>query len=102
MSVVTQSTSHAADVAVALPKNVVSRAFVEETVLLDVNSGSYYRLDGTAARLLAALMEHGTIAASAAALATAGWGVLEELAGDLSAFCGELDGLGLLQVRGLA
>jgi hypothetical protein len=102
MSIVSRPAGQASDLAVALRKNVVARAFVEETVLLDVNCGRYFRLDGTAARLLQALMDHGTVSAAASALAGVGWGLREELVGDLSAFCTELDGLGLVQLRGIA
>ena len=101
MSIVARTPDHAPDIAVALPKTIVARAFVEETVLLDINSGRYFRLDGTAAQMLDALTRHGTVGAAARALCEDGWGVQGEVAGDLSAFCTELERLGVLTTRGV-
>lgn len=82
-----------------LPASVVSRAFVAETVLLDVDRGRYFKLDATAGQMLDALLGAPTLAAAAGVLARRGWGAEDLLCAELAELCGELRGLGLLELR---
>src|SRR3954462_11800232 len=81
-----------------LPQNVVSRAFVAETVLLDVDTGRYFRLDRTAGELPDALIAEPSVAAAARRLAARGLGTAEALVADLAELCAELEALGLLRL----
>jgi hypothetical protein len=83
----------------ALPNHVVSRSFVSETVLLDVQSGRYFKLDATAGAMLDALLRERTLAAAAVTLAGRGWGPADRLLGDLAALGEELASLGLLRLE---
>ena len=51
-----------------IPEHVVHRDFEEETVVLNLETGQYHGLNVTARRMLAALVEAGSIAVAAAAL----------------------------------
>ena len=50
---------------IALADSVVMREFVAETVLLDISTGQYYRLQGKPADMTVALIELGNIDAAA-------------------------------------
>jgi hypothetical protein len=84
---------------VSLPNNVISRSFVAETVLMDVNSGRYFKLDRTAGAMLEALMAQRTVAGAAMALSERGWGSEDVLRNDLGALCLELASIGLLRLE---
>jgi hypothetical protein len=51
-----------------IPEHVVHRDFEEETVVLNLETGQYHGLNVTARRMLAALVEAGSIAVAVAAL----------------------------------
>lgn len=82
-----------------LPNNVIARSFVAETVLMDVNSGRYFKLDRTAGAMLDALLSKPTVAAAAALLSERGWGSEDVLITDLGALCGELGAMGLVRLE---
>lgn len=82
----------------SLPNNVIARSFVAETVLMDVNTGRYFKLDRTAGAMLDALLANPTVAAAATALAERGWGSEEVLVTDLGALCSELGAMGLVRL----
>lgn len=82
-----------------LPHNVISRSFVTETVLLDVNCGRYFKLDATAGALFDALVAEPSLAAAAAALSKRGWGSEEVVLGDLEALCADLGARGLVRLQ---
>ena len=82
-----------------LPSNVVSRSFVAESVLLDVDTGRYFKLDRTAGEMLDVLVAEPSLAAAAVQLARRGWGVADLLVADLAELCRELEGLGLLRLE---
>lgn len=84
---------------VSLPNNVISRSFVAETVLMDVNSGRYFKLDRTAGVMLEALLAQRTVPGAALALSERGWGSEDVLRGDLSALTLELSAMGLLRLE---
>ena len=93
---------HAAQCRALLPNHVVSRSFVSETVLLDVQSGRYFKLDASAGAMLDALLAERTLACAAVALAGRGWGSADRLLPDLAALGAELEALGLLRLEGAA
>lgn len=99
---ITTVASRAARCRAALRPNVVSRAFVSETVLLDVETGRYFKLDATAGQMLDALLGEPSVAAAAALLSRRGWGAEELLATELAELCAELGGLKLLELREVA
>src|SRR3954452_12099156 len=96
---VTTLARRAAHCRALLPNNVVSRAFVAETVLLDVETGRYFRLDRTAGALLDAALAEPPLAAAAAVLADRGWGAREAVVAELGELCRQLEGHGLLQLE---
>jgi hypothetical protein len=86
----------------SLPNHVVARSFVAETVLLDVESGRYFKLDATAGAMLDALLGERTLAAAAVTLGDRGWGPADRLLRDLAALGRELETLGLLRLEAAA
>lgn len=98
MSTMTVATGRVAGCRASLPNNIISRSFVAETVLMDVNSGRYFKLDRTAGAMLDALLNRPTVAAAAAALSERGWGSEEVLVADLGALCTELGAMGLVRL----
>jgi len=54
---------------ISVPRNVVYRRFPEETVVLDVNTGTYHTLPARAARMLEALERASSVGEAARALA---------------------------------
>ncbi len=54
---------------VRLPEHVVFRSFAAETVVLNLQTGTYHGLNPTAGRMLKTLGEHPTIGDAAAVLA---------------------------------
>ena len=82
-----------------LPANVVSRSFVAETVLLDVDTGRYFKLDRNAGEMLEVLVAAPSLAAAATRLAARGWGDADAVVADLAELCRELDSIGLLRLE---
>jgi hypothetical protein len=82
-----------------LPESIVARTFVAETVLLDVTTGRYFKLDRTAGAMLDALLANRSLSTAATALAGPAWGSEDALIADLAELCAELEGLGLLRLE---
>ncbi len=99
MTMATTVSMRAARCRALLPQNVIARTFVAETVLLDVDTGRYFKLDRTAGEMLDALLTERSLAAAAGTLAARGWGVADALVADLAELCRELEGLGLLRLE---
>jgi hypothetical protein len=84
---------------VRLPANVVYREFVQETIVLNLESGLYHSLNSTGGNMLRALESAGTIAAAAKALAEEYPGVgVDRLRQDLTGFCNGLAERGLIEI----
>jgi hypothetical protein len=85
-----------------VPDHVVFRSFAAETVVLNLETGQYHGLNPTGGRMLELLGRAASVAAAAVALA----GEYEEPVGrveaDLCAFCTELAGRGLIELRAAA
>jgi Coenzyme PQQ synthesis protein D (PqqD) len=79
-----------ATVQVRLPQHVVHRAFVEETVVLNLRTGKYHGLNPTAGRMLERLIEAASIAVAVDVLADEYERERTEIEGDVVRFCEEL------------
>jgi hypothetical protein len=81
-----------------IPDHVVHRSFPEETVVLNIESGTYHGLNCTAGRMFAVLAEADTIG-SAAAILAGEFGVSRmRIERDLLELCGALSDRGLLEL----
>ena len=75
---------------VKVPQHVVYRAFVNETVLLNLETGQYHSVNPTGAAMLQTLEKVSTVAEAAQQLATQYDRPLDEIETDLCDFCDEL------------
>ena len=83
---------------VRLPKHVVYRAFVFETVVLNLETGRYHGLNPVAGRMLELLDRAGTVQDVVAQLAGEYQRPEEEIEADLCAFCVDLVDRGLIEI----
>ena len=90
------------DTKIAIPQHVVSRSFVKETVVLNLDTGRYHGLNPTGGRMLEVLKEVPIVRDAAAKLAGEYGLPAEEVEGDLLRFCDELAGRGLIERAGTA
>ena len=102
MSIVEQSAGHEAllRAAVNVPQHVVYRSFAQETVVLNLQTGTYHGLNQTAGRMLEVLEEKPTVALAARSLADEFRRPLQEIEADLASFCEQLTARGLLEIEG--
>jgi hypothetical protein len=84
---------------VKIPQHVVFRAFVEETVVLNLESGRYHGLNPTAGRMLELLGEMGEVEAVAERMAGETGAPSSRVADDLREFCSSLAERGLIEVE---
>lgn len=84
------------DARLKLTANVVTRKVGEETVLLDLASGTYFGLDPVGSRFLELLETHGTVAAVIPVMLGEFDVTEEELASDLAKLSSEMLAGGLL------
>jgi hypothetical protein len=83
-----------------LPENVVSRNFVAETVVLNLNSGKYHGLNPTGGHMLEVLTKNDSVEQAAKVLADEYGRPLEQIQSDLTAFCIGLEERGLISLNG--
>jgi len=83
---------------VTIPQHIVFRTFVEETVVLNLESGKYHGLNRTAGRMLELLGELGDPDAVAARVAEETGAPKEQVATDLQALCSSLVERGLVEL----
>jgi hypothetical protein len=83
---------------VVIPQHVVFRSFVEETVVLNLESGRYHGLNRTAGRMLELLGELGEMDAVADAVVEETGAPGERVREDLQALCDSLAERGLIQL----
>src|SRR4051812_4562389 len=91
-----------AELRVGVPRHVVYRDFVSETVLLNIETGQYHGLNPTAGRMLQVLDEVASVADSIERLAREFEQPVERIEQDLTDLCEGLLSRGLLEVRGPA
>lgn len=84
----------------AIPKQVVSRAVGDETVLLDLESGIYFGLDGVGQRIWEALGEGKTLGEVTEIVVQEYEVDVGRAKADVLAFVGELVERGLVEVGG--
>src|SRR3954470_21961116 len=85
---------------VGVPRHVVFRDFVSETVLLNIQTGQYHGLNPTAGRMLELLGQLGSPAAVSDAVAKEFEQPLEVVQRDVNQLCEALLERGLLEVHG--
>jgi Coenzyme PQQ synthesis protein D (PqqD) len=84
---------------VGVPRHVVFRDFVSETVLLNIETGQYHGLNPVAGRMLTVLDGVGSVEAAARQLAKEFDQPLERIAEDLTGLCEGLLQRKLLEIR---
>lgn len=85
--------------AVRVPEHVVYRSFAQETVVLNLHTGTYHGLNQTAGRMLEVLEEKSTVDLAARSLAEEFRRPLGEIEADLCRFCEQLAERGLLEIE---
>ena len=85
---------------VRIPQHVVFRAFVEETVVLNLETGLYHGLNAIGGRMIEVLAVDGDVTAAARQIAEETGAPEERVATDLDAFCADLLERGLIRVEG--
>jgi hypothetical protein len=83
---------------VRVPGHVVYRAFVNETVALNLGTGTYHGLNPTAGRMLEAVSAAGTLREAAKTLASDNAWDLPTVQSDLMGLCRTLVEKGLLEI----
>ena len=82
---------------IRIPQHVVHRRLVDETVMLNVQTGQYHGLNETGGRILEVLEETGDVETVVSRLAGE-FGVDEELLrADVARFCEDLASRGLIE-----
>ena len=81
-----------------LPSHVVYRAFVTETVVLNLQSGRYHGLNPTGARMLDVMTTAGSVREAAKTLAEEYQRTVAEIEEDLVEFCADLVDRGLIEL----
>jgi Coenzyme PQQ synthesis protein D (PqqD) len=84
----------------SVPDHVVYREFVNETVVLNLQTGKYHGLNPSGGKMLEALGQADTVRAAAASLAEFYGRPTHQLEDDLCAFCRELSQRGLIELTG--
>jgi hypothetical protein len=82
-----------------LPRHVVYRSFVNETVLLNLNTGKYHGLNRTAGRMLEILDEVADVEQAAVRLAEEFGQPLDVIRRDLHEFCHDLRERDLIEIE---
>ena len=85
--------------AVQVPAHVVYRAFAAETIMLNLQTGTYHGLNPTAGLMLETLQRHAVIADAASAIAAHYEEDSESVKADLLMLCSGLIKRGLLAVK---
>lgn len=83
---------------VSLPAHVVYRAFAGETVMLNLETGTYHGLNSTGGRMLQLLERCDSVADAATALAGDYGKRLRDVEDDVRSFCTRLCERGLIEI----
>lgn len=81
-----------------LPEHVVYRAFVKETVVLNLQTGKYHGLNPTGGRMIELLQRSDMVGQAAEKLAAEYQRPVDEIEADLSDFCRDLVERGLIEL----
>ncbi len=85
---------------VRLPEHVVYRAFVKETVVLNLQTGKYHGLNPTGGRMLEMLQRAASVREATEKLAAEYGQPQQEIESDLVDFCRDLLERGLIELAG--
>jgi hypothetical protein len=91
----------AREATVRIPNHVVHRSFVQETVVLNLQTGRYHGLNRTAGAMLSALEAAGSIRGALQSLAETFPEGGERLEHDLLSFCEDAQKRGLIELTEL-
>lgn len=83
---------------VSIPSHVVYRAFASETVVLNLETGTYHGLNATGGRMLELLDQCDDVGEALAAFASGHGKQPVEVEQDIRAFCARLHERGLIHV----
>lgn len=83
-----------------VPRRVVYRSLVTETVLLNIETGLYHGMDETGSRFFSALQESETLEDAVTLLGSEFDAPVERLREDMLHYCSDLMGRGLLELEG--
>jgi hypothetical protein len=93
-----EPTTNVLDVAVVVPEHVIFRSFAEETVALNLQTGTFHGLNRTAGRMVE-LAARGHLVREAVPMLAAEYGVPEErIASDLEGLLRSLIDRGLVEI----
>lgn len=92
------NTTDVLDSKAQLPGHVVYRAFVKETVVLNLQTGRYHGLNPSGGRMLDVITKAGSVREAAKTLAEDYQRTVEEIEGDLVEFCADLVERGLIEL----
>jgi hypothetical protein len=81
-----------------LPKHVVHRTYESETIVLNLETGTYHGLNPTGGRMLEVVNEAPTVQAAAELIATEYEQDIGTVREDVASFCVDLLGRGLLEI----
>jgi hypothetical protein len=84
---------------VEIPEHVVSRAFVDQSVALNLKTGTYHALNATAARMLEVLADVEIVADAVPMLAQALGQPVDVIERSLATLCRDLAERGLIEFR---
>jgi hypothetical protein len=84
---------------IEIPEHVVSRAFVDQSVALNLKTGNYHALNATAARMLQALAEVQFVSDAVPVLAREFDQPVDVIERSLAALCRGLAERGLIELR---
>jgi Coenzyme PQQ synthesis protein D (PqqD) len=85
---------------VTVPQHVVHRSFPVETVVLDLQTGTYHSLHPTSGSMLEALERAPSVRAAAVVVAARDGRPLDRIEQDLCELCEALHGRGLIEIDG--
>jgi hypothetical protein len=83
-----------------VPEHVVYRPFVQETVLLNLQTGKYHGINPVGGRMLEVLQRASSLEEAALQLADEYQRPLDEIEQDICNFCDDLLERGLIQIKG--
>jgi hypothetical protein len=81
-----------------LPEHVVYRSFVNETVVLNLQTGRYHGLNPTGGRILQLLVDTSDVEHTVARLAAESGREIDEIGPEVQAFCDDLAVRGLVEI----
>jgi Coenzyme PQQ synthesis protein D (PqqD) len=81
-----------------VPEHVVHRTIAEETIVLNLETGRYHRLNPSAGRMFEVLAQSESVADAARVVAAEYERPLDEIEGDLSELCTALSERGLVEL----